>query len=35
MSQLVTIRVPQDWIEGIPEEDLTLKEIFRLSEKEE
>ncbi len=30
MSQLVTIRVPQDWIEGIPEEDLTLKEIFRM-----
>jgi predicted HTH domain antitoxin len=30
MSQLVTIQIPQDWIEGIPEEDLTLKEIFRM-----
>lgn len=30
MSQLVTIQVPQDWIEGIPDEDLTLKEIFRM-----
>jgi hypothetical protein len=24
MSQLVTIKIPQDWIKGIPEEDLTL-----------
>ncbi len=30
MSQLVTIQVPHDWIEGIPEEELTLKEIFRM-----
>ena len=30
MSQLVTIQVPQDWIAGVPEEDLTLKEIFRM-----
>ena len=30
MSQLVTIQVPQDWISGIPEEDLTLEEIFRM-----
>ena len=28
--QLVTIQIPQDWIKGIPEEDLTLKEIFRM-----
>ncbi len=28
MSQLITIQVPQDWIKGIPEEELTLKEIF-------
>ena len=31
MSQLVTIQVPQDWIAGVPEEDLTLKEIFRVT----
>ena len=30
MSELVTIQVPQHWIKGIPEEDLTLKEIFRM-----
>ncbi len=30
MSKVVTIEVPQDWIEGVPEEDLTLREIFRM-----
>ena len=30
MSQLVTIQVPHDWIKGVPEEELTLKEIFRM-----
>ena len=30
MSQLVTIQVPEDWIRGLPIEDLTLKEIFRM-----
>lgn len=30
MPHFITIQIPQDWIEGIPEEDLTLKEIFRM-----
>ncbi len=34
MSQLLTIQVPQDWMEGVPEEDLILKEIFRMGIRE-
>ncbi len=30
MSQLVTIQVPHDWIDGLPQEELALKEIFRM-----
>ncbi len=34
MSQLITIQVPQDWVEGVPDEDVTLKEIFRMGLRE-
>ena len=34
MSQLITIQVPQDWVEGVSEEDVTLKEIFRMGIRE-
>lgn len=34
MSQLITIQIPQDWVEGVPDEDVTLKEIFRMGLRE-
>ena len=30
MSELVTIQVPHDWIEDLPEEELILKQIFKM-----
>lgn len=30
MSQFITIQIPHDWIEGVPHEELTLKEIIRM-----
>ena len=30
MSELLTIQVPEDWVEGIPKDDLPLREIFRM-----
>jgi len=30
MSKLATIKVPQDRIKGVPEEDLTTREKFRI-----
>jgi len=30
MEQDVTVRIPRTWIKGLPEEELTLKQIVRL-----
>ncbi len=30
MSELVTLQVPHEWIDGLPEEELTLKQIFKI-----
>jgi predicted HTH domain antitoxin len=30
MEQDVTVKIPRTWIKGLPEEELTLKQIFRL-----
>ncbi len=30
MKQLVTIQIPQDWIKGLPNEELILKQIFKV-----
>lgn len=30
MSHLITIQIPHNWVKGIPEGDLTLKEVFRM-----
>ena len=30
MEQDVTIRIPRTWIKGLPDEELTLKQIVRL-----
>uniref|UniRef100_UPI004056F20B hypothetical protein n=1 Tax=Candidatus Electronema sp. TaxID=2698783 RepID=UPI004056F20B len=34
MAQLVSINIPQDWLQGVPEEDVTLKEIVRMGIRE-
>ena len=30
MEEDVTVRIPRNWIKGIPEEEITLKQIIRL-----
>jgi hypothetical protein len=30
MKQNITVQIPHDWLEGVPEEELLLKHIFRL-----
>ena len=30
MEEDVTVRIPRGWIKGLPEEELTLKQIIRL-----
>jgi len=30
MEQEITVKIPRDWIEGLPMEELTLKKIVRL-----
>ena len=30
MEQEVTIKIPRNWMKGLPEEELTLKQIVRL-----
>lgn len=30
MEQTVAMHIPRDWLEGVPEEPLTLQQIFRL-----
>ena len=30
MEQTLTIRIPQNWMTGVPDESLTLQHIFRL-----
>jgi predicted HTH domain antitoxin len=30
MEQDITIKIPRTWIKGLPEEELTLKQILRL-----
>lgn len=30
MEQDVTVKIPRTWIKGLPEEELTLKQILRL-----
>ena len=30
MEQDVTVKIPRTWIKGLPEEELTLKQIIRL-----
>ncbi|MBW2167415.1 MAG: hypothetical protein JRG74_15420 [Deltaproteobacteria bacterium] len=30
MEQEVTVKIPRTWIKGLPEEELTLKQILRL-----
>ena len=30
MEQEVTVKIPRTWIKGLPEEELTLKQIIRL-----
>lgn len=30
MEENIIVKIPKDWIEGLPEEELTLKQIFRL-----
>ena len=30
MEQNITVKIPRTWIKGLPEEDLTLKQIIRL-----
>lgn len=30
MEQEITVKIPRDWIEGLPSEELTLKQIVRL-----
>ncbi len=30
MEQTVTVTIPREWLAGLPEEDLTYQQIFRL-----
>ena len=30
MEQDITVKIPRGWIKGLPEEELTLKQIIRL-----
>ncbi|MDM8522943.1 hypothetical protein QUF80_06175 [Desulfococcaceae bacterium HSG8] len=30
MEQTITVTIPREWITGLPEEELTYKQIFRL-----
>ena len=30
MEQNITVKIPRTWIKGLPEEELTLKQIIRL-----
>lgn len=30
MEQTVTVKIPREWLAGLPEEDLTYQQIFRL-----
>ena len=30
MEQEITVKIPRNWIKGIPEEEITLKQIVRL-----
>ncbi len=34
MEQLINIRIPREWMKGLPEEELTYKHIIRLGIKQ-
>ena len=30
MEELITLRIPHEWIEDLPTEEMTLKQVFRM-----
>lgn len=34
MEQHITVQIPRNWVEGFPQEELTLQQIFRLGLKQ-